>query len=98
MLQRVIWQETKPAVNLPSRKNAIPLLAVMKHSAVLWWESIKSNTFYMIANSLKREDAITHNSEGLWYFTITNVVILCKYYCFIFNSNKTQNAVDVILI
>lgn len=59
MLQRVIWQETKPAVNLPSRKNAIPLLVVMKHSAALWWESIKFNTFYMIANSLKCEDAIT---------------------------------------
>lgn len=59
MLQRAIWQETKPAVNLPSRKNAIPLLVVMKHSAVLWWESIKFNTFYMIANSLKYEDAVT---------------------------------------
>ena len=26
VLQRAIWQETKPAVNLPGRKNAIPLL------------------------------------------------------------------------
>lgn len=58
MLQRAIWQETKPAVNLPGRKNAIPLLVVMKQSAVLWWESIKFNTFYMIANSLKYEDAL----------------------------------------
>lgn len=35
VLQQAIWQKTKPAVNLPSRKNATPLLVVRKHSAVL---------------------------------------------------------------
>lgn len=35
MLLGAIWQETKPAVNLPSRKNATPLLVVTQRSAVL---------------------------------------------------------------